>query len=445
MAVLGGRPGATPDNEGKIAPRMLHAPKVLARTLALAVALPMAVTCGAPSETHAAENGSCETSQGSLALLGCTLLQKLPLARGVSVAVVALKSDRELPAESALRERVRSAVAMALKATSPSGDSRKLRVELSVEKAGGVLRVTAELRRATGFWQRLRRQTPDAEQRAFVEVPLDAELRALIPPPPLVVGQTLKLKAPERGIVALACGPLGAEGAQELAIVTRSSVRVGRIESGAFVERKRVAWSSLSSVAAAPLREPIGSADITAAGTLRVGSSDRQDGAELSAGLEPLRRFSGLLPLPGGECVKREGLGLSAVAESCEGASKSISRQAIDAVAGYAGVRWGRGLGGTELIALQAGGAAPAALRVGAQLALGDADSDGQPELAFSADTLDTNKDKLSVVTLTAGKLTPRFELGAPDIRAIAICSRREGPGMAPIVVASGDELWLIR
>ncbi len=82
---------------------------------------------------------------------------------------------------------------------------------------------------------------------------------------------------------------------------------------------------------------------------------------------------------------------------------------------------------------------------VGAQLALGDADSDGSPELAYSLDTLDASKDRLTLVTLEGNKLTPRFELPAPSISAIAICSQREGPGMAPIVVATGDELWLIR
>jgi hypothetical protein len=51
----------------------------------------------------------------------------------------------------------------------------------------------------------------------------------------------------------------------------------------------------------------------------------------------------------------------------------------------------------------------------------------------------------LTLVTLTQGKLTPRFALPAPGISAVTICDRREGPGMAPIVVASGDELWLLR
>jgi hypothetical protein len=86
-----------------------------------------------------------------------------------------------------------------------------------------------------------------------------------------------------------------------------------------------------------------------------------------------------------------------------------------------------------------------AQLRTGAQLALGDADSDGNPELAYSADTFDAVKDRLTLVTLDGSKLTRRFELPAAGISAVAICARREGPGMAPLVLATGDELWLIR
>ena len=70
---------------------------------------------------------------------------------------------------------------------------------------------------------------------------------------------------------------------------------------------------------------------------------------------------------------------------------------------------------------------------------------DGTPELAYSADTLEGGNDRLTLVTLQDKRLTPRFELAAPSISAVAICSQREGPGMATVVLATGDELWLIR
>jgi hypothetical protein len=361
------------------------------------------------------------------------------------VTIVDLKSDRELPAADALRERVQSAVAAALRAGTDKVERSKLRVELAVEKSGGVLRVTADLRRALGLWQRIRHEKPSAEQHAFIEVPLDAELRALIPPPPLVVTETLKVKAPERGIVALACGPLDSDGGQELALVSRSSVRVGRIVGRAFAERKRAAWSALSPVASAPLREPIASAEVTPEGTLRVGLTDRKDGLELSRELAVTARFEGALPVAGG-CLRRAGLGVAALMVGCaDKESSAIAPLAtLDALAGASGTWLGRDAASATLLS-GSRGLIPGDTQVGAQLALGDADSDGSLELAFSTDTLEPAKDRLTLVTIHAGKLTPRFTVAIPAISAIAICNRHEGPGMAPVVVATSDELWLLR
>lgn len=396
------------------------------------------------SSAHAATPVSCQPSSGSLSQIGCGLAQQLGSgARGANVGVVELKTDRALPNADALRERVQTAVASALGAT--SGAPGKLRVELRLEKAGGVLRVSAELRRAVGLWRRLRHDKPQSEAHGFVEVPLDAELRALIPPPPLVVGETLKLKAPERGIVALACGPLGEDGGQELALVSRTSVRVGRIQNAAFVERARASWSTLSPVAPAPLREPIGNAEITERGTLRVGLSDRRDGLELSRELAVTSRFEAQLPVPGGGCTPRSALGFTASSVVCAPRAPSAASAAtLDALAGWNGAWLGRAADTASLVA-SAGIPMPANARVGAQLSLGDADGDGAPELGYSADTLDPTKDRLTIVTLRANKPLKRFELAAPAISAIAICQRREGPGMAPVIVATGDELWLLR
>ena len=417
--------------------------------LLLALAFVPAAAAQPAAAQPAATAVSCQPSQGSLSFIACSLAQQLGLPAGTAtVTVVGLKSDRELPTPDALRERVQSAVTATLglrPAESKAGERSRLRVELSIEKSGGVLRVTADVRRATGLWQRIRHAKASAERHGFVEAPLDAELRALIPPPPLVVSEVLKLKAPERGIVAMACGPLGGDGGHELALVSRGSVRVGRVIGRAFTERKRAAWSALSAVAPAPLREPIASAEITPQGALRVGLSDRKDGLELSRELAVLQRFEGQMPAPGGGCVERSDLGILARFESCSGPGPSRTQPtSLDAFGGVPGVQLGRELSSGRLTGA-AHELAQATTRVGAQLAVGDADSDGNPELAYSADTLDPAKDRLTLVTLGGGKLTPRFELPAPGISAVAICSQREGPGMAMLVLATGDELWLIR
>jgi hypothetical protein len=386
---------------------------------------------------------TCPSGTSSLSLASCALAQQLgPAAQNAPVVVVELKSDRELSGSDALRQRLQAALTTALHDGRPMpGELRKLRVEVSVEKRGGTLLLQADLRRATGLWQRIRHQKPPAERHAFVEAAFDAELRALVPPPPLVVGQTLKVKAPERGIVALACGPVGAEGGQELLVVTRSSVRVGRIAGKTFAERKQIAWSALSPVSPSPLREPIASALVTRAGNFRVGITDRRDALELSPELTVQQRFDGRLPLTPELCAARSGLGLSSQEQPCSGSLQPARAAAatLDAVATSSAGWLGRELATARLARGAAG------LSVGAQLALGDADGDGAAELAYSLDTLEGSQDRLKLVTLTGGQPTPRFDLAAPSIGAIAICQRSEGPGMAPIVLASGDELWVLR
>lgn len=389
-----------------------------------------------------ASSAPCSASLSALGSLACQLSHGLsPLAMGASVRVVALRSDRELPDPDALRERVRAAVASALGSPSTPGQRSASSVELSIEKRGGVLQVTAELRRSLGLWQRLRQREQAAQKHAFAEVPLDAELRALIPPPPLVARETLKLRAPERGIIAMACGPLGAEGGQQLVLLSRSSVRIGRIVNKAFVEGRRAMWSTLSPVAAVPLREPIASAEITPTGTVRVGLTDREHSLELSADLSVLQRFAGALPLPTTGCVARSGLGLQATPSACGARPQPAPSVVLDALAGHGGEWFGRELGGAKLVSSR-----PLPPRaVGAQLAAGDLDGDGNVELAFSEDTSDPTRDRVTLVTLAAGQLRTRFELSAPAVGALAMCQRPEGPGMAPLVVASGDELWLVR
>jgi hypothetical protein len=83
---------------------------------------------------------------------------------------------------------------------------------------------------------------------------------------------------------------------------------------------------------------------------------------------------------------------------------------------------------------------------VGAGLAVGDLDGDGQPEILSSAPTLDPTADVLYVRTwLEDGSVVDRYTLPVPDgIRALAICPA-ESAGLRPVVVATGTELWVVR
>jgi hypothetical protein len=83
---------------------------------------------------------------------------------------------------------------------------------------------------------------------------------------------------------------------------------------------------------------------------------------------------------------------------------------------------------------------------VGAGLAVGDLDGDGQPEVLSSAPTLNPASDALRVRTwLDDGSVVDRYTLPVPGgIRALAICPA-ESAGLRPVVVATTTELWVVR
>jgi len=83
---------------------------------------------------------------------------------------------------------------------------------------------------------------------------------------------------------------------------------------------------------------------------------------------------------------------------------------------------------------------------VGAQIALGDLDGDGRPELLTTADTLDASRDALLVRTLAEdGSLREAFRVPVPSgVRSMAICPS-EGNALTPVVLATGDGLWVLR
>ncbi|HXN31941.1 MAG TPA: FG-GAP repeat protein, partial [Polyangiaceae bacterium] len=80
----------------------------------------------------------------------------------------------------------------------------------------------------------------------------------------------------------------------------------------------------------------------------------------------------------------------------------------------------------------------------GAQLAVGDLDQDGTPEIAVSADALD---DAVDIWTWPSegAALRPRLHLAAPaGVRALAVCPPEEH-GVPVLVAVVGNEVWLVR
>jgi hypothetical protein len=73
-------------------------------------------------------------------------------------------------------------------------------------------------------------------------------------------------------------------------------------------------------------------------------------------------------------------------------------------------------------------------------------DEDGLPEIVSSSPSLDRHADQLVVRTLSDnGQLRERLRLSVPSgIDALAICPG-DGRAMAPLALATGDGIWIIR
>jgi hypothetical protein len=83
---------------------------------------------------------------------------------------------------------------------------------------------------------------------------------------------------------------------------------------------------------------------------------------------------------------------------------------------------------------------------VGAQLAVGDLDQDGAPEIAASAAPADPAEDAITVWTWDgASEPRQRLRLPAPGgVRALCTCPPEQG-GAPALVAIVGAEVWIVR
>jgi hypothetical protein len=216
-------------------------------------------------------------------------------------------------------------------------------------------------------------------------------------------------------------------------------------------------WAEFSAVAASPLREPIAVGAVPTPGRLWVGSSDRADALDLSGALHVEHKWHGIMPWPGGGCTRRSGLGYEGSARSCPDAPPApnvdfatqvdaFASRELDSAGVPRTVRVARAVGSDSARALDSLHPEVSIPNVGAQLAVGDLDEDGQPEIVTSSPTLDRKADQLLVRTLTDnGQLRERLRLSVPSgIDAVAICPS-DGRAMAPLALATGDGIWVVR
>jgi len=332
-------------------------------------------------------------------------------------------------------------------------------IYLSVSLFRDRLDVSADVFIGAGhFWQRIKNPGLKLKAHAFTTSALDPELRALFPAIPLVVSRVDKAQTAERDILALACGDLRGDGSSEIATVGRRRVQVGRLERGRFAPRASLNWSENSAVAPSPLREPIATSAVPEPGRLWVGLSDRADGLDLSGSLKVEHKWPALMPWPGAGCTRRSGIGYEGKARACPG-SRAVPEvdfgavvDAFDsrALTNRSGqvhmLRVARPVGADFARALDSLQPEVIVPNVGAQVAIGDLDEDGLPEIVSSSPSLDRRADQLLVRTLTDnGQLRERLRVPVPSgIDALAICPG-DGRAMAPLALATGDGIWLLR
>jgi len=426
-----------------------------------------------PAPPPAESARACTAGRASaLSELGCELAQALgKLPASALVVAAPLVSDAKLADAAQLSSRLVSvtAGALGLKSSGEAATVARARslaaqagtlVHLVPEVQRGELRITADVYPVPrSFWDRVRDPEPNPRAHAFASRRLDAELRAFFPAVPLVAKRTDKAQTGEQSPVALACGDLNGDGSLEAVIVGRAKAQLGRVRAGRFVATATVAWTQLSPLSRAPLREPIGSASLEPGRWVDIGLSDRLDAVRLDASFTLREKLGRRLPWPGGGCSKILGTSVRPELEACakgDDPPKSMPlEKPADAVAGATVL--GRDGKARQVRALRVFNESTVLLRddagqsarldgSGAQLAVGDLDGDGQPEILSSSDTLEDTGDALVVHTWqTDGKLVERFRVAVPTgVRALAVCPA-EGVGLAATLLATPGELWVLR
>lgn len=428
---------------------------------------------GSEGSGSAAKDPPCSVGRaGALSELGCEARRALgKLPAGALVVAAPLASDTKPKAPGELAARLVTVVAGALGAKSSSESATLSRartlaaasgtlVHLQPEIAHGELRVTLDVYPVPkSFWDRVRDPEPNPTAHAFGSRRLDAELRTFFPPVPLVAQRIEKALTTEQNPVAVACGDVDGDGALEVVLVGRARVQLGHVRAGRFVALATASWSQLSPLSRAPLREPIGSAWIDTGRFVDVGVSDRLDAVRLDRSFRSLGKLGHRLPWPAGGCAKLQGTSVRPEVEPClaDDPLPAVNRmdKPADALGG-AFVVDSAGMGRTvrversfnEPIAVVKDDSGKSARLegVGAQVAVGDLDGDGQPEILTGTDTLDPSGDALVVHTWQRdGSLVERTRLAVPTgVRAIAVCPP-ESAGLAAVAVATAGGLWIAK
>jgi hypothetical protein len=457
---------------------VLAAGSLAAPAAAQPAAQPPASAQPAPSAPPPAR----QRAQPAVVTIAEALAETLPKTEGrVVVAVSPLESDAKAPRGDALAVLVASQLAGRRGWESPGkpeplgaaiGRARKASAVVFVKPriAGGRLLVSADVHPVPSrVWARIRHPNPGPIAHAFSEAPIDAEVRSFLEPVPLVAPlEVSRGQSFEGAIIALACADLDRDGANEIVSVSADRVTHLRVRGGKVHPIVVRPWRELSPMDPTPIREPIAvafsvpfdGADTWATRDAVVSITDRLRSVRLGVGLEVVTAPTGFAIPEGGAyaCARFPAPTVTGPLERCGDGEPEPGRTSVggryDAFSSAKLVGadgkpfevWAGREDGVVEIFDDAGNAARIA-KAGAQLAVGDLNQDGTPEILTSLDVDRGTPDAVVVYSWSRTKKAPEEKLRMPvaaGVQAIAVCAP-DGPGRAGFVAATPAEILVAK
>jgi hypothetical protein len=415
------------------------------------------------------------SAAGAVEIAALQATQSLGQTPASSVVVAApLASDQPAPKGNDLALRIAALIAGRIGAsarahpqTAQLGSARAIAgragalVYVQTEISRGDLRTTVDVYRSTAnAWDRIRNPLASPASHAFASVPIDAEVRSFLVPLLLEQARVHRARHDEPDVLAAACGDIDGDGGDEIVLVSRGRVAMGRVHGGRFVVERAAAWSELAPRAPVPMREPLAGAAF-GSGVVAVGSTER---GSLSLTPDFLGRVALRgVPAWGGDGVvclmpERSAGAFDGAPFDCAIARDLKPKMAVPAPRfdAFAAATIADVQGSARAVVAVREPSGKLKLKIGeaplhapdgtfgAQLAVADLDQDGVPEIATSAEGLDDAVDIWSFASVSEG-LRTRLHIPTPAaVSALAVCPPEEH-GEPALVAVVGNELWIVR
>lgn len=438
------------------------------------------------SDVVDADDHPARSERSSLASLAEQLSKELMIAEPVLVAVAPVRTSVEGVRKvelNRLHEKIRTVVGSAIplvhaRLTAPASFSEartaarhadRPLVFLQPELRGGTLLLSVDsVQWPQSFWQRAKNPEGNVVQHLALSVAADGEIRSLLPRPSGIFASKRTFSNPIPDPLAIACGDADGTGGQQIVVVGRRRIVVGRFSERGFVPSYEADWSTVSPVSPTPLRAPLASA-IVEPGAITIGLSDRMFGVRLvatspgegrDAEFAP-RKIGRAHPVGGGRCLPYSATGVLPEEVPCPSSGQAtVPKTEKESLAVWlrSVVTDARGIPRVVTLRSKASGhiaevvvrsptspTGRASLeRVGDQFAVADLDGDGQVEVISTSPSEPHERDSITVHTFDEGKLVPRRTVSTGPVQAIGVCPFF---GMNPltVVAAVGNEFWVLQ